>query len=309
METIMKLEDALEIFLLTKSAEGLKASTLTGYQQNIVFFARTLPGGLQTDLSAIQVSDISRFMLLEAERGMSVSTIRTRHRALKMLFDWLADSEEAGYPPSPMRTRGGKIRPKAPAPPAHMPRRADPILVDRLIDSIPQETWVDLRDRAIIQTFKGTGIRVGELVRLCVGDLDMVRRFITIRDGKGSKDREVPVSPETGRMLSLYILARPAWLSDRLFLSTINADCEVRGELKERGAQLVLARRCEAIGFAPMNPHSLRHMFATKALNDGMPLAVISQILGHTSVEFTAKVYARWERRGMQRQYDRYWVE
>lgn len=175
-----------------------------------------------------------------------------------------------------------------------------------LIASIPQVNWIDLRDRAIVRLLFDTGVRAGECVGLRVSDVNVCTRFAAIRDGKGMKDRDVFFTQELVDMLSAYLVWRPPSPLDCLFVGAVNEDGEVRGCLTVRGLQLMLKRRCQRAGIPHINPHSIRHLFGTRHLNNGMRLEAISHLMGHYSVEFTKRFYAEWATDALQREYDQF---
>jgi len=140
-----------------------------------------------------------------------------------------------------------------------------------------------LDQRAILATLYGAGLRVSEVTNLKVADLDRKRKVITVRGGKGRKDRQVMLSDTLREVLVAWWRdARPA---DWLF----------PGEKPGRPLSCgTVFRACrEAARLAGINkhvhPHSLRHAFATHLLDDGVSLPVIQVLLGHLNLKTTAR--------------------
>lgn len=108
------------------------------------------------------------------------------------------------------------------------------------------------------------------------------------------------------KAVAAYLIQRPlcAW-SRWVFLGSLHGD--PIGKLTTGGARLMLKRFCRLAHVAYINPHSIRHLFATKALNDGIRVEIVSRILGHASVDLTLKIYAKLLTETMQREYENLW--
>ena len=165
--------------------------------------------------------------------------------------------------------------------------------VGRLLDAaVPAEADTALA-RAFCEVLYGAGLRVSEACHL---DLDDVEREgtgarVTVRQGKGRKDRIVPLGSKGWRALQDYLPVRlgrvraPASPSERpaLFVGS-------RGRrLGPRGARRLLARREALTGVPPVSPHALRHSFATHLLGEGADLRAIQELLGHSSLRTTQR--------------------
>jgi len=119
--------------------------------------------------------------LADVARHASAHTQHAHYRALRRFFNWL--EKRHAIAENPMRM----IEP--PRLPACRPHHISPEEVAQLLETTAKETWLDRRDRAIILFLWDTGLRAGELCNLELSDLDLERRVILIRNGKGAKDR------------------------------------------------------------------------------------------------------------------------
>ncbi|MEN0579159.1 site-specific integrase [Phytobacter palmae] len=142
------------------------------------------------------------------------------------------------------------------------------------------------RDRAILLTLCGAGLRAGELVALETRDYDVATRTLTIRQGKGRKKRVVVVSPVVGKALAVWIKARAG--NDCLFCR-IHRSGSVTGQpLTTAGLAGILRQLQETAQISPFTPHDLRRTFITRLLEQGADLNIVRQLAGHSDISTTA---------------------
>ena len=295
----MHFQETVQLFVDFKSGEMLKARTIRNYLDHIRAFIKYLP---YTDFGSVRPSDIAKFLTAERERGLSSTSISDRYRALNIFFNWRANCKELGRPTSPM------LEMKPPKLIKIEPRRAALKDVRRLIQMIPDRNWIDARDKAIIQLMLDTGLRLSEMANLLTKDVNLDDRIVFVKYGKGDKSRRVPFSKKTVKLVSEYLAGRPhSKLARHLWFSSFNEDGVVRGVLTGCGIQLILKRTCARHRISHINPHSIRHLFGMKALNDGIRIEVVSALMGHSSIDFTRKVYAPLLTETAQREYDANW--
>ena len=176
----------------------------------------------------------------------------------------------------------------------HLPEVLSVDEIDAMIAAIPPEKEESLRNEAIIEMLYGSGLRVSELIDLRISRINFDEGFMLV-EGKGSKERLVPVSP---RALELALL----WLDQR---SRMNVDAAASDHLflNRRGKPLtrvmifyIVKDLAERAGISrPVSPHTLRHSFATHLLEGGANLRAIQEMLGHESVT-TTEIYVHLDR-------------
>ena len=177
----------------------------------------------------------------------------------------------------------------------HLPEVLTVAEIDRMIDAIDMSKAEGQRNRAIIEVLYGCGLRVSELVTLRLSQLFMEERYMIIQ-GKGNKQRLVPVSPVAIEQITLYLE------------QTRSHQVAQRGSedilfLNRRGAMLtrqmifhIIKQLCELAGIRKViSPHTLRHSFATHLLEGGANLRAIQQMLGHESIT-TTEIYVHIDR-------------
>ena len=175
-----------------------------------------------------------------------------------------------------------------------------------LMDAPEAETPYGLRDRAMLELLYGSGLRVAELAALDLGDVDAAERLVNVREGKGRKDRIVPVGQPAVEALDGWLAVRGRLAAKRrgkdpdpaLFLNRFGA------RLSDRYMRKLVDRHALAAGLARrVHPHALRHSFATHLLDGGANLRHIQEMLGHASLSTTQR-YTHVSMERLMRVYD-----
>ncbi|HWR38864.1 MAG TPA: tyrosine recombinase XerC [Patescibacteria group bacterium] len=154
---------------------------------------------------------------------------------------------------------------------------------------LPADNLLGRRDRALLELLYATGVRVSELARLPLENVDLYNRYILVF-GKGAKERIVPVGRTAVAALQLYIeAARPRLVAaysgprhQQLFVNSKG------GPLSDRSIRRILDRYVEMLALAKnVTPHTIRHTFATHLLNNGADLRSVQEMLGHVNLSTT----------------------
>lgn len=165
----------------------------------------------------------------------------------------------------------------------------------RLMAAPLPSTPVGKRNRALLELLYGTGIRVAECAQLELHDLDLARGTLFVRQGKGKKDRVVPIAGRAVAAVDLYLrAARPELVTDprqqALFLSSIHHPGR---RLTKGSIQLVVRQSARAAGLpVAISPHVLRHTYATHLIQGGADIRHVQKLLGHADLRNTA-IYTR----------------
>jgi integrase/recombinase XerD len=267
---------------------GLARNTVDAYRRDLTRYAEFLRTKGFDDPASAGEGEISAFVreLSSSEyqpgkkyRASSVAralaAVRSFHRFLVLEGDADADPAE------------GVARPRVPR---TLPR---PLTVDEvgaLIAAPPEDgTPAALRDRAILETLYGAGLRISELVGLDVDDVDSEEGSVRVV-GKGSRERVVPVGRYAVGALEAYLVrGRPTLARPRtrgaLFLN------QRGGRLTRQGCSNIVKAMARRAGIRKrVTPHMLRHSFATHLLEGGADVRVVQELLGHASVS-TTQIY------------------
>ena len=181
----------------------------------------------------------------------------------------------------------------------HQARKLPDVLssseIDQMLQLIDRSTPEGERNLAMLETLYGSGLRVSELVQLKISDLYLEDEFVKIL-GKGSKERLVPLSPVSIRLISNYIqhvrihLPQQKGFEDCLFLNN-------RGrELSRVMVFLIIKKLTQQAGISKnISPHTFRHSFATHLVENGADLRVVQELLGHSSIT-TTEIYTHLDK-------------
>lgn len=261
-----------------------KATTIKTAAAAIVLFLQYLKHKAISGLEHIGRHDIEAFVEQEQDRGLKIGTVRTRLHALYAFIRFLSNDNLVD-PQLLLR----KVKLKMPQ---RLPRAIAAEDITKLLSAID-----NVRDRAMILLLLRTGMRIGELLKLQINDVDLDARLIKIYQGeKNYIGRVVYFSDDAADALV-------AWLKQRkqkfyLFYSRGHSHFTYNGARMMFVKYLKRAALCDK-GYTV---HCLRHSFATELLNAGMRIECLQQLLGHTKLEVT-RIYARLSDKTREQQY------
>ena len=174
--------------------------------------------------------------------------------------------------------------------PLRVPKTLSENQVEALLKQPPVHTPRGLRDRAMLEVLYATGLRVSELVSVGVMEISLSDGVLRVVQGKGGKDRLVPLGAEAAHWISTYMKeARPVLLGPRTSPAMF---VTARATPMTRQSFWLLIKKYAVLAGvrAPLSPHVLRHAFATHLLNHGADLRVVQMLLGHADIS-TTQIY------------------
>ena len=268
----------------------LSPITLLNYQRQLdAVIEMACAMGLQ-NWQQCDAAMVRSFATRSRRKGLGAASLALRLSALRSFFDWMVSQGE--LPANPAK---GVAAPKAPR---HLPKNIDVDDVNRLLD-IDLNDPLAVRDRAMLEVMYGAGLRLSELVGLDIKHLDLETGEVWVL-GKGSKERRLPI----GRNAVLWI---EHWLDlrglfggddDALFLSKLGKRISARN-VQKRFAEWGIKQGLNS----HVNPHKLRHSFATHMLESSGDLRGVQELLGHANLS-TTQIYTHLDFQHLATVYD-----
>ncbi len=269
---------------------GLSPRTHEAYATDLRRFTGFLQRGGVAALNKVTRRHILDYLMWEKEQGLAAASLSRRLVAVRVFMRYL--HQEGLLAENVAETMDSPKLWKL------LPETLSPAEVDRLLEAPDISKPLGLRDRALLETLYGTGLRVSEVAGLSVGDLQFDSGYLRCL-GKGRKERVVPLGGAAAAYLRRYLAeARPRWdrngTNPRVFLSN-------RGSALSRKTIWQLIRRhARAAGLGKsISPHTLRHSFASHLLANQAPLRVIQEMLGHADIA-TTQIYTHVDGRRLQ---------
>lgn len=228
---------------------------------------------------AITHLQIRRYIGKLNTKRYKTATLARHITSLRAYFKYL-ESEELLTENPMQRISSPKIAKK-------IPEFLYPEQIRELMELPDMASSIGVRDRLVLEILYGTGIRVGELVNIQLGDIDIDRRFIRVL-GKGNKERIVPFGKLLRDVLKLYLDNHMQELApegdDHLLYNTRKAP------ISDRSVRKMLEKYGKLLGIGRIYPHMLRHSYATHLLENGADIRVVQELLGHENLS-TTQIY------------------
>lgn len=258
---------------------GLAKATQTSYQQDLITFSAWLAARKRRTFPE-EFSTIQSF-LKEQNATKAPASVSRMISALRKFYRFLL--REGAISADPMT----KI--DTPKRAQHLPATLSSQEVDALMAKPDTDKPLGLRDRAIFELMYATGLRVSEVVDLRLDQLHLAMNLLQVT-GKGDKERLVPISPQATQWVDRYLQeARPKLLK-RVQPKNVFVNFH-GGPMTRQGIWKNLKAYIASIGIEKdVTPHTLRHSFATRLLENGADLRVVQELLGHSDIS-TTQIY------------------
>ena len=279
--------------LLFKFCEHLKVlnrspATIEGYANETRHFLNSVDA---KDVRQVTTSAIKAWIAglydyrTKENKPYSTSTICVKIRAVKRFFEYL-ESVNIVF-----------IDPAEPIKEPKKAKRLKPTLSAQQINALLEQpnlaTLLGIRDRAIMELFYSTGIRKAELCNLTIYDADLTGGLLRINQGKGKKDRVVPMGRHAVRFLREYITrVRPHYAKKHPANRYLMVDRSGR-RMRRQTVRVMIRKYADQAGLkGNVGPHLFRHAFATGLLKNGADIVAVQKMLGHTRIG-TTQTYIR----------------
>lgn len=286
---------------------GLSDNTIAAYRRDLETYAAYLDEAGLDKAAAADAADLEEYLAWLRSRESSTgepyaeSSVARMLVAVRGLYDFLLGEGEVDGDPTEVLETPSTSRP--------LPRPLSLEQVDRLLLAPVGDGPAPLRDRAMLELLYGSGLRVTELVRLDVDDLDRRERLVRVR-GKGGRMRLVPYGVTVEEALDAWLVrGRPAMGAGPAGAGGPQAPALFVNQhgrrLTRQGVHGIVTGHAESVGLADeVSPHVLRHTFATHLLDGGADIRAVQELLGHADVT-TTQVYTKVSRARLREVYDR----
>jgi integrase/recombinase XerD len=297
---------ALDGFRVYQNVElGLSTNTVEAYRRDLLRFGEFLHRRQIDDWARLTPELVQEYLVEQSELGHKETTLARRVVALRMWLRWLHLTHQVAED----RTSLIEL-------PKRWQRLPETLSLDRTVDLVTSpdpESPLGLRDRAILELFYASGLRVSELCGLREGDVNLDGAYLRCM-GKGRKERVAPIGSKAREALERYLadlrpkliaagqergrwktpLSKSATAALPLFLSRTG------GAMERTAVWLLVRREAKRQGIVgKVSPHTLRHSFATHLLEGGADLRVVQELLGHASIS-TTEIYTHVQTRRLQ---------
>jgi integrase/recombinase XerC len=289
----VKPDSTLEDFIgFLQREKRYSPHTLTGYRRDL----RNLHDWLQqqkiTQWNEVTHKQIRRFIAQRHALGIQGRSLQRQLSAIRAFYRYMqrtgkATTNPAEDIPTPKQAQ-------------RLPKSLDIESLERLLN-IPGDEPLTLRDRAIMELFYSSGLRLAEIAALNLADLDLLGGLVDIKKGKGSKQRLVPVGTKAKEAIQAWLKARVLVLKQEessVFIS------QRGGRLSHRAIQQRLTHWAKKQGLDQhVYPHRLRHAFASHLLESSGDIRAVQELLGHANIS-TTQVYTHLDFQHLAEVYD-----
>ena len=262
----------------SENIKGLSENTISSYQRDLNKFSKFLEASGVNDFENLTEEMCSAWIADLFQHNVSARSIQRHISSAKGFFNYLKKSGLVINSPFELIN--------SPKSPSHLPNILSPEEVSQLLNFKPKNAQ-EKRDLAMIELIYSSGLRVSETINVNLRDFEDNKNFLRVL-GKGSKTRLVPVGRYAQNAVNDWMIEREklATKDDSLFVN-------LRGKrITTRSVQERLKNIAIMQGLPPVNPHMLRHSFATHLLESSGDLRSIQELLGHSSLS-TTQIYTR----------------
>ena len=254
--------------------KGLSQNTVDSYKSDLTKLSNYLQN---QDLSK---KTIDNYFIDMSEFNYSSSTKKRMYSSIKNFLKYINENEDyESIDISDIKLKSSK----------KLPEVLSITDIENMINFYNHETYLDSRNRTVIDVLYSTGCRVSELCDINISDIDLDEKYLKLK-GKGSKQRIVPIGSMLYKNLLQYLNVRETFLQNRgepLFLS------KSKNKLDRTAVFRIIKKTAKNISLqTDVHPHTLRHSAATHMLEGGCDLRTVQEFLGHSSVS-TTQIYTK----------------
>lgn len=274
----MTIENAFNEFIITQKLRGNSDKTISYYSNCLKPFIKYF--GNECSVECLSLSEVRKYALNLCQREITSNSVKTYLKGVKAFLSWLYDEEYIN------ENLGEKL--KLPKAQRKTIDTLNPKEIELLFKSFDTKSYLGLRNYCICALMLDSGLRKSEIVNLKLNDIHIAEGYIIV-NGKGNKQRLVPIGYNSQKHLIKYIAQRPVNIrTDSLFLT--NKQRAITDSVISRLFRTLQTQKIGSdILTSRIHAHLLRHTFATMYLENGGNIYALQQILGHTSLEMVKK--------------------
>jgi integrase/recombinase XerD len=263
---------AFSDFLLDRQSRNQSQATLLWYRRCVKMLGDFLRAQGVGSIEDVTATHVRRF-LIQLSENHTPGGVVTVYTGVRAFLRWyIEEYPRPGW--NPLAKVKAPKRPKEVLPPLSLSH------FQAMVDNCPRRTFAGDRDRALLMLLLDTGIRHQELTDLTVGDVDPNTGQVIVRMGKGRKGRAVFIGAKTRRALIAYYRHRESLDSDLALWVKNDGD-----KLSKSGIRQIVRRAAVRAGVDEPGMHEFRRAFAINSLRNGMDVATLQRLLGHSSIE------------------------
>ena len=285
------LELPVEAFLRFLRVERqLSPHTIESYQHQLTAIIEIVaPAGLR-DWRQLDATQVRMITARSKRKGLEAASLALRLSALRSFIDWQVSQGVMSVNPAKGISAPKQAR--------HLPKNLDVDDVNRLLD-IDASDPLAVRDRTMLEVMYGAGLRLSELVGLDCRHMNMASGEVWVM-GKGSKERKLPIGRTAIHWLEQWLPLREIYdpVDDAVFVSKLGKRISVRS-VQKRFAEWGVKQGVTS----HINPHKLRHSFATHMLESSGDLRAVQELLGHANLT-TTQIYTHLDFQHLAKVYD-----
>ncbi len=290
----MNLQEAINKFYRRCVAMNMSENTIVNYRYQFKALADYFSTKNIVRMENVTPDDVRGYLAHMRVKGYAPDTIKDRYVGLSALFNFLC--EDGLLVNNPVKA---VKRPKLPKIPA---RTFTATEIQKILGFFNEGSFTFLRNKLIVYTLFGTGIRKAELLGITVFSLHLDEQYMTII-GKGNKQRQVPLSQQLTKLLRKYLEKRIEVLLHNAIETPVLLISKYGKPLTNGGLQEVFRKLKDGTGIRGRrcSPHTFRHSFAKNFLLNGGNLFALQEILGHEDIS-TTRIYVEYNQKEMSEQ-------
>ena len=289
----MLQKEIQEFLSYLESVKQYSKHTISGYKRDLTKLSGYLLNIDIEDWQSVNEHELRTFVNSERRRGLSPRSIQRVLSTSRSFFEYLLI--EGIIKLSPAQNIN------SPKSAQLLPKAMDADLVQRLLDFKPNGL-IEVRDKAIAELLYSSGLRLSEVCTLDVQDLELKERVCRVT-GKGNKMRVVPVGKKAIQAIRDWLIHRKELKNSKRSSSEAMFLNNKGKRISARSIQLRLEKLCAQRGLPGINPHMLRHSFASHVLESSGDLRAVQEMLGHADIA-TTQIYTKLDFKHLSKVYD-----